>query len=167
MTMCIPRHVLLAFALVASSAPAGSAAEAESSRGKVAERYFRGVYGCNPGVVEELAATDIVVTYPIFEDLFGAPVLRGRDAVKAFADHFCRKWADAELVFHETISDERRVVLVWSFSARDTEAVASDPRSAWGGISLLKFNPEGKIAAEIGEESTPGPMGRLAKANDE
>jgi SnoaL-like domain len=133
----------------------------------MAERYFRGVYGCNPRVVDELAATDIVVTYPIFERLFGKPALLGRDAVKAFADHFCGRWAEPEFVFHEVISDEHRLVLVWSFSARDTEAATSEPRAAWGGISLLKFNAEGKISAEIGEESTPGPMGRLKKADDE
>lgn len=55
------------------------------------------------------------------------------------------------------------MVLVWSFSARDTEAEAGEAGSAWGGISLFRFDAEGKITAEIGEESSPGPMGRLGK----
>ncbi len=155
--------LLVSISLLVGLASASQAAPAESSLTGVAERYFRGLYGCNPAVVEELASPDIVVTYPVFASLFGKPALRGRDAVTAFAEHFCRKWANAEVVFHDAVSDERRVVLLWSFSARDTEAEPGQAASAWGGISLLRFDAKGKITAEIGEESTPGPMGRLGK----
>jgi len=151
-------------ALLVTTASAIRSAPAAQSLSGVAERYFRGVYGCNPAVVEELASPDIVVTYPIFQSLFGKPVLRGRDAVEAFAEHFCRKWANPEVVFHDAVSDERRAVLVWSFSARNTEAAPGEPVSEWGGISLFRFDAQGRITAEIGEESTPGPLGRLSKA---
>jgi hypothetical protein len=161
------RTLSTAIALLVAASPGTEAAPAEQSRESVAERYFRGVYGCQPSVVDELASPDIVVSYPIFATLFGQPALRGRDAVKAFAERFCRKWADPEVVFHEAVSDERRVVLVWSFSARDTEAASGEAASAWGGISLLRFDAEGKITAEIGEESTPGPMGRLGQTDAE
>jgi len=164
MTDRSPGTLLIALALSVALTPAIRAAPAESSPTSIAERYFRGVYGCNPAVVEELTSPDIVVTYPIFASLFGKPVLRGRDAVAAFAEHFCQKWANAEVVFHEAVSDERRVVLLWSFSARDTEAGPGEGESAWGGISLLRFDAEGRITAEIGEESTPGPMGRLGNS---
>jgi hypothetical protein len=161
------RTLLMTIGLLVATAPAIQSAPAAQSLGAVAERYFRGVYGCNPAVVEELASPDIVVTYPIFQSLFGKPALRGRAAVEAFAEHFCRKWANPELVLHDTVSDERRVVLVWSFSARDTEAAPGEDASEWGGISLFRFDAEGHITAEIGEESAPGPRGRLRKAEGE
>jgi hypothetical protein len=157
------RTFLMAVGLLVATASAILSAPAARSPSDVAERYLRGVYGCNPAVVEELASPDIVVTYPIFQSLFGKPVLRGRDAVEAFSEHFCRKWANPELVLHDTVSDERRVVLVWSFRARNTEAGPGEPASEWGGISLFRFDAAGQITAEIGEESTPGPMGRLSK----
>jgi hypothetical protein len=153
------KPVLWALACCALQA---SAAASEPRRAAVAEQYFRGVYGCDPKVVEELAAADIVVTYPAFKELFGKAALVGHQEVVAFADHFCRKWTDRELLVHESISDSKEVVLVWSFSARDSQAPGDEPRSAWGGISLIKFARDGRIAAEIGEESTPGPIGRLA-----
>lgn len=158
-----PWTLLVSISLFVGLASASQATPVESSLAGVAERYFRGVYGCNPAVVAELASPDIVVTYPIFASLLGKPALRGRDAVTAFAEHFCRKWANSEVVFHEAVSDERRVVLLWSFRARDTEAEPGQAESAWGGISLFRFDEEGKISAEIGEESTPGPMERLGK----
>jgi PBP1b-binding outer membrane lipoprotein LpoB len=40
----------------------------DSERKAVAERFFRGVYGGNPTVVDELAGPDIVVSYPIFQE---------------------------------------------------------------------------------------------------
>jgi hypothetical protein len=159
--------LFVAITVLAASWFPGSAFCAERPLSGVAEQYFRGVYGCQPGVVEDLGATDITVTYPVFEELFGTPALVGQDAVRSFAEHFCRKWVDPKLVFHEAISEGNRVVLVWSFSALDTDAPPGTPRSAWGGITLLEFDEDGKIEAEIGEESTPGPMGRLASGTRE
>jgi SnoaL-like domain len=161
------RTLLMTIGLLVATASAVQPAPAAQSLSGIAERYFRGVYGCNPAVVEELASPDIVVTYPIFQSLFGKPALRGRDAVEAFAEHFCRKWANPEVVLHDTVSDEQRVVLVWSFSARDTEAAPGEPASEWGGISLFRFDAEGQIIAEIGEESAPGPIGRLSRTEGE
>jgi hypothetical protein len=152
----------VAITVLATSAFSGSTIGAERPSAAIAEQYFRGIYGCQPDVVEDLGATDITVTYPVFEKLFGTPALVGHEAVSSFAEHFCRKWADPELVLHEAISEGNRVVMVWSFSARDTDAPAGTPRSAWGGITLIELDEGGKIEAEIGEESTPGPMGRLA-----
>lgn len=131
-----------------------------------AERYFRAVYGCQPSVIDELAAGDIVITYPIFQEIFGKSAIRGREAVKAFAAHFCSKWTEGKVTIDQAIAGNDAVVLVWTFSARDSAAPTTD-RHTWGGITVLRFDAEGRIAAEIGEESTPGPMGRLTMAPDQ
>lgn len=133
----------------------------------VAERYFRGVYSGDPSVVDALAAEDIVCSYPIFERLFGTPALRGRQALKAFVRRFGSRWAEPQLTVHETVAEGARVVLLWSFRARSVDvaesaAAASRYTHEWGGITLFRFDDAGKIAAEIGEESTPGPWARGA-----
>ncbi len=46
----------------------------------LAEQYFCSVYGDDPTVIDDLASEEIVATYPIFEELFGRPALRGRAA---------------------------------------------------------------------------------------
>ena len=60
------------------------------------------------------------------------------------------------------------MVLMWSFRARDAGlGLQGNPPTyqehRWGGITLFHFDESGRIEAEIGEESTPGPVGRLAK----
>ncbi len=131
-----------------------------------AERFFRGVYGCDPSVVDDLAAEDIVVTYPVFEELFGAPAIRGREALKQFVAGFCERWTEGEVDIHEVVSDGDKVVLVWSFRARNVRASPNgqpptNPKRSWGGITLFRFDGAGKIIAEIGEESEPGPAQRF------
>ncbi len=132
----------------------------------VAEQYFRGVYCGNPAVVAELAAEDIVISYPIFAKLFNKPTLRGKEAAWKFAEDFSNNWLDAELTVHEVVAVPNKVVLVWSYSARQigSQIEGVEPTNqvhSWGGITLFCFNQEGKIEAEIGEESEPGPMARL------
>ena len=153
--------ILLSAATLLMGASLAGAAESGDPHVAVAERYVRGLYGCQPEVVRELGAADITVSYPIFQKLFGKPALAGQEAVTAFAEHFCHKWAEPEFVVHESIADGDKVVLVWSFSARDTETQGA-PRSFWGGMSLIRFDGDGRISEEVGEESEPGPMERLA-----
>jgi hypothetical protein len=136
-----------------------------------AEHFFRGVYGCDPTVVDELAADSIVVSYPIFERLYNTSAFRGREAVREFAERFCSRWADAQFAFHEAVAEEDRVVLLWSFSARFVGSETNQPgqppinqEQSWGGITLYRFNEAGRIVAEIGEESAPGPFEREAVA---
>ena len=43
---------------------------------------------------------------------------------------------------------------------QDSSVIAGREYS-WGGITLFHFNESGKIIAEIGEESSPGPFERL------
>jgi len=144
----------------------------EQDHKAVAEQFFRGVYGGDPSVVDELAAEEIVTTYPIFERLFGRPLIRGREAVKDFATGFGSRWSDAHITIHEAVEEGDRVVLLWSFRGRssgsdDQERLSYGDVHSWGGITLFRFDGSGKIVAEIGEESSPGPAGRLAGATPE
>jgi hypothetical protein len=139
----------------------------EAERKILAERWFRGIYGCDPSVVDELAGDDVVVSYPIFESLFDAPAIRGRKAVKDFATGFCDRWADAQTTIHESVVEGDRVILLWSFRGRNIGSARQDRpptnrEHSWGGITLFRFNSAGKIVEEVGEESEPGPFERLA-----
>ncbi len=132
-----------------------------------AERFMRGIYGCDPSVVDDLAADDIVISYPIFEKLFNTPALRGREVVKDFASGLCSRWTDAQITIHEKVTEKDRVVLVWSFRVRrvtpDPEGnLSGNEEQSWGGITLYRFDKNGKIVSEMGEESEPGPTERLA-----
>ena len=166
------RCVLAAIFLLLAGACRGPSVDLESERTAVAERYFRGVYGSDASVVDDLASDDIVVSYPFFESLFGLPAIRGREAVKEFATRFGQKWIDPEVEFHEAIVDGDRVVLLWSFRARDAAPLqsgqaATNQEHRWGGITLIRFDDVGRIVLEVGEESEPGPTGRLGRSRPE
>jgi steroid delta-isomerase-like uncharacterized protein len=142
----------------------------EPGLAELAHKWFRGLYGADLLVMDELAAEEVALSYPVFQKLFDTPVIRGREQVKAFARRFVTKWAEPEMVIHETIEQGNQVVLVWSFKARNvaplSEGVeASNEVHSWGGISLIRFNDDGKVTAEIGEEGTPGPIARLAETD--
>lgn len=138
----------------------------ENSLAVKAEQYMRALYSGDVGEVENLISDDIVISYPVFESLFGTSALRSRDAATNFALHFSSRWADQRLKIHETISQGMKVVLLWEFSARFLGAPSPgqpaepEPRT-WGGITLIEFDDSGRVRAEIGEESTPGPIGRI------
>lgn len=157
------KYCCLVLVLVAMSFVITTPAESEADLAAIAEQFFRGVYGCDASVVDELASEEIVISYPIFETLFNKPGIRGRDAVHVFADNFCKKWSEAQVTIHETVREGDKVVLVWGFQARDT---ATGKEHAWGGISLFRFDREAKVAAEMGLESTPGPIERFALVGD-
>lgn len=119
-------------------------------------------------MVSELAAKNIVISYPIFQELFDSPVIAGKQAVSGFVERFGRKWQDPVITIEKTISDGNSVVLIWSFEARDAlqnQGSQSDAsvREAWGGITVYQFDDQGRVLSEFGEESDPGPMGRLQK----
>lgn len=124
----------------------------------LAKQFFVGVYEGNSSVVEELAAENIIATYPIFTEIFNTPVLLGVDAYRNYVWNFSQRWKNARVTIHDEIADGNRVVLIWSFRAT---RVSTNQSSKWGGITLLRFDNSGKVVAEIGEESDPGPQGRL------
>lgn len=153
-------------ALVVLSGCATSNESRAADRKAQVERFMRGVYGCNPSVVDTLAADSVVLSYPIFEQLFHTPALRGRQAVRKYAEGFCSRWKDTRLTVDESLADGDDVAVVWSFRGRmvspdSAGGPAPGEEQAWGGITLYRFDDSGKIAAEIGEESTPGPMARV------
>lgn len=150
-------------------ATSGGAGGVREDRIASAERFFRGVYGGDSSVVDILASDDIVVSYPIFMSLFGAPAIRGRAAVREFASGFSIRWTDPRIDVHEAVGSNDRVVLVWSFRGRNVgsarpERQPTNREHSWGGITLYRFDTHGKIVAEVGEESEPGPMERLLSA---
>ncbi|MBD3298980.1 MAG: hypothetical protein GF341_10015 [candidate division Zixibacteria bacterium] len=138
----------------------------------IARRWFRGVYGDNPAVVDQLGADNVVVSYPIFEKLFNQPVIRGKANVQKFAAGFSERWDDTQVTFHDVIGQGNRVALVWSVTGRQVATVDGGPPAttemqSWGGMTLIRFNADGKIVEEVGEESAPGPYGRIADSNSE
>lgn len=141
----------------------GDAGGSTAERRLAAERFMRGVYDCEPSVVQEMAADSVLISYPVFQEIFGTPAVRGRDDVEAFAKRFCSQWKDVTLTITDAVADSDRVVFMWTFGARNVE---SGQRSTLGGITLYRFNASGKIVAEIGEESIPGPIGRLSAGAD-
>ena len=144
--------------------------DVESERKALAERFFRGVYGSDPTVVDDLASDGILVSYPIFQELFNSPSIRGRAAVKEFATGFCSRWKETKVTIHEAVVEGDRVVLLWSFTGRNV-ATANDSMPptnelrSWGGITYYRFNQAGEIIAEIGEESEPGPFKRTRSSD--
>jgi len=144
----------------------------EGERKAIAERFFRGVYGGDPALVDELAAEDIVVSYPIFRELFDRPAIRGREATRQFARGFAERWVDARITIHDAIAEGDRVVLLWTFQARNVGSALADQaptneEQSWGGITLYRFDKDQRIIAEIGEESDPGPAQRVRNTADE
>jgi ketosteroid isomerase-like protein len=141
----------------------------EPDRKALAERYFRAVYTGDLAVIDDLASDAIVITYPIFSSLFGTPLVRGRTAVKEFGIRFSSRWADPQISIHEALAEGDCVVLLWDFRARNLVPIqpgdaASRQEHRWGGITLFRFDETGKIIAEIGEESDPGPVARLSSS---
>lgn len=136
-------------------------------RVKRAEQYFEAIYGGTLSGLDNLVSEHVVSTYPVYEEILGSKAIRGRDELKEFATGFNRRWKDPWFKIHEAISDGKRVVLVWSFRAKrvniEPDSSMTDGQEySWGGITLFHFNASGKITEEIGEESSPGPMARLA-----
>ena len=104
----------------------------------------------------------------VFEEIFGSASIRGRQAVRDFAAGFAKRWIDRELTIYQVVAQGDTVVVVWGFRARragsDSPDDTSKAESAWGGVTLFRFNSKDQIAFEIGEESSPGPSGRVPSA---
>ncbi len=121
-----------------------------------AKEYLRAVYQNQPDQISEYIAEDMVMTYPIFQELFGKPGFRGSNEVENFARGFNERWEEGDLVIHEALQNDSKIALVWSFSAI-WSADTSRQRQHWGGITLLHFNESGQIIAEAGLENALGP----------
>lgn len=103
------RYVSISGLLVCLVACRGPGEDVTAVRIATAERFFRGVYGCDSSVVDELASDDVVVSYPIFKTIFGTPSIRGRAAVRKFASGFCERWAEPHITIHESVGEKTRL----------------------------------------------------------
>jgi len=146
-----------------STAENGDATKGRAVIAARAERYFRGEYGGRPEVVDELASDRVIVSYPIFEEIYGKAALRGKEDVKVLCANFVRKWVDRKLDIREVIVDDKRVVMIWGLQARFVNNEDDEPSAPieWAGISVLCFDENGKIEKEYGLESPPGAFSQL------
>ena len=136
----------------------------ENNLKNLAKQFIVGAYEGNTSIVNKLAAEDIVSTYPIFSEIFNTPVLKGITAYNNFVLGFSQRWKNTNLTIHDEIAEGNSVVLLWSFKAN---RVSTNQSSRWGGITILRFNNSGKVVAEIGEESDPGPQERLLSLDNQ
>jgi len=132
----------------------------------LAKRWMEAVYTGDVSIVDELAAEEVAISYPVFQQIFGTPTLRGNEAVQRFSERFVTRWSEGKITFDEVIEEGNRVALMWTFEARNIGPLGDDkpPTNkihSWGGITIIRFNDDGKVTAEIGEESGPGPAARL------
>ena len=195
MPMTVRKPMLASLLLITAVACSRPTEDQNAEHITAAERYFRGMYSSDTTVVDALIADDITISYPIFQQLFGTPTIHGRDSVKAVVIQFASSWTEPKVEFDETIAEGDRVVLVWSFRARNVGAVGPDQPAdivgaadaaggvsvadragvgpdqpadsavhSWGGITLIRFDADGKIVEELGEESDPGPTARMRRA---
>ncbi len=131
---------------------------------KQAEALFRSVYeDLDTMVIDQIASEKIVSSYPVFIQIFDKKALHGKKEYKEFAMRFNGRWKNSKVTIDETISEGNRVVLIWTFSAQRVEEneAGSIEEQSWGGITIFRFDDTGKVIEEIGEESSPGPYGRI------
>jgi len=155
---------LFTVSLLLSACETGNDTKQEHKR--IAEQLFRSVYGGNYTGIDSLISDSIEASYPIFKQLFGSGTIRGREAYKNFTIGFNKRWTDAQINIHETIAEDKSVVLVWSFNAKrvlseqDSSGLGPE-KYGWNGFTLYHFNEAGKIISETGEESSPVPFDNL------
>jgi len=125
---------------------------------KLAEEYLRTLYSGDAAALDNLVSDEVVSTYPIYQEILGTEAIRGKEALKEFSKGFGQRWSDPDLSIDETIAEGYDVVVLWSFKATRSD---SGEEQHWGGITLIRFDQEGRITLEAGEESLPGPSGRL------
>ena len=160
--------LLVMAVLLPLNACSADKSDLEATRKQIAIDFLLGEYSGDLAVVDRLAAPEIVVSYPVFEEIFDSASIRGRQAVRDFAAGFAKRWIDRELTIYQVVAQGDTVVVVWGFRARyagsDSPDDTSEADSSWGGVTLFRFNSKDQIAFEIGEESSPGPSGRVPSA---
>ena len=123
-----------------------------------AERFLPNVYGGDGSAIDELAAADIVVSYPAF-------TVQGTEALREVSRSFAARCPELLTTIHESVAEGDLVVLVWSAEGRCVGPEGVDSQAAQltlGGISVYQFDADGRIVREVGEDSMPGPYGRLS-----
>lgn len=162
------RLFLIVPALLSIFGCAANVSVVDAKREDTAIEFLRGIYTGDSSVVDRLAAPGIVVSYPIFEEVFGEPTIVGREGVRDFAEGFGERWIDGEVIVHDVVIRGDTAIVIWGFQARRAVPDSADrstmAETAWGGITLYRFDDDNRIVFEIGEESTPGPAARIPEA---
>ena len=125
----------------------------------LARRFIQVWIPGNLGLVDELAAPDITVSYPAL----GEP-LRGEEAFKHLLTHFHAAVPDAEVSVEEQVAEGDKVAIRWRISGThrgELLGIAPTGKSlAWTGITIYRL-AGGKVAEERGEEDALGLMRQL------
>ncbi len=118
-------------------------------------RRFNLVWG-NAGldIIDELAAPELTVHYPIFPQ-----VIRGPVSFKQLMTTFHVAFPDASITIDDEIAEDDKVVIRWTFSGTHKGRLMNIPPSSkqvrWTGITIYKIK-NGKVIEEIGEEDFLG-----------
>lgn len=125
----------------------------------LARRFIQVWAPANLSVLDELAAPDITVIYPVL----GEPV-RGAAAFKQLLAHFHAACPDAEISVQEQIAEGDSVVTRWRVSGTHRgELLGNSPTGrslAWTGITIHRL-VGGRVVEERGEEDALGLMRQI------
>ena len=125
----------------------------------LARRFIQVWMPGNLGLVDELATSDITVTYPVL----GGP-LRGVEAFKQVIAHFYESLPDLEFSVPEEIAQEDKVAIRWRATATHRGELLGTPPTGksltWTGITIYRFTG-GRVAEERGEGDAFGVMRQL------
>ena len=125
----------------------------------IARRFLQVWTRGNLDLVDELAAPDITVIYPVL----GEP-LRGAEAFKQLLAHVHVGMPDLELSVQEQIAEGGKVAIRWQASGTHGGEFMGIPPTgksvAWTGITFYCL-AGGRVAEERGEEDALGLMRQL------
>lgn len=105
-------------------------------------------------LIDELADPQIEVAYPVLPR-----TIRGSRLFKRIMEGFRSSFPDSSLRIEETMAEDDRVLVRWTFSGTQSGPLlsfsASGKKVTWTGMTVYHFR-EGRIARELGEEDMLG-----------
>ena len=125
----------------------------------LARRFIQAWVPGNLGLVDNLAAPDITVTFPVLSE-----PLRGAEAFKQLLAQFHAAFPDAEMSVEQQIAEGDKVATRWRFSGTHRGEVLGIPPTgkpvAVTGISIHRFSG-GRVTDDRGEDDALGLMRQL------
>ncbi len=120
----------------------------------IAKRFIR-IWGDGSlDLIDELAAPEIVVKYPVMPS-----VIRGRRLYRRVMEGFRGAFPDSSLSLLDEVDGGEKVVLRWSFTGTQSGPLLGIPGSglkvAWTGMTLYRIQG-GLVTEETGEENFLG-----------
>ncbi len=117
----------------------------------IARRFGEVWNGGDLSVIDELAAPDLVVSYPLLPE-----PLHGPEAFKQFLTQLYAAFSDVSCSFDEVIGERDKVAVHWTFQFRHTGDRPGFPPPTGRtvrqtGITIYNI-VNGKVASEVGEE---------------